>query len=157
MAISSATEIVTEQIRATVEAQERLLEGPHVERIVAAAEVITTAFRSGNKLLLFGNGGSAADATNIAAEFLGRFLRERPAVPALFLSDNSSTMTAIGNDYGYERTFARQIEGLGQSGDVAFGISTSGNSPNVIAALESARERGLRTIALTGGPYGLRR
>jgi D-sedoheptulose 7-phosphate isomerase len=154
MAVSSATEIVTDQIRESVEAQERLLDGEHVERIVAAAEVITTALRGGHKLLLFGNGGSAADATHIAAEFLGRFLRERPAVPAISLSDNSSTVTAIGNDYDYSRIFARQVEGLGQPGDVAFGISTSGGSLNVLAAMEVARERGLRTIGLTGGTGG---
>jgi len=104
----------------------------------------------GNKVLLFGNGGSAADAQHIAAEFVGRFAFDRPALPALALSVNSSSVTAIGNDYGFDYIFARQIEALGRPGDSVIGISTSGNSLNVLRAMSVARQMGLHTIALTG-------
>jgi D-sedoheptulose 7-phosphate isomerase len=105
-------------------------------------------------VLLFGNGGSAADATHIAAELVGRFLAERRAVPALSLSDNASAVTAIGNDYGYERVFARQVEAHAGPDGVALGISTSGTSANVLAGLAAARECGLATIGLTGADGG---
>jgi D-sedoheptulose 7-phosphate isomerase len=104
----------------------------------------------GNKVLLFGNGGSAADAQHIAAEFVGRFAFERRALPALALSVNTSCVTAIGNDYGFDLVFSRQIEALGREGDVAIGISTSGNSQNVLQGLSAARKLGLSTVALTG-------
>jgi D-sedoheptulose 7-phosphate isomerase len=106
--------------------------------------------QQGGKLLLFGNGGSAADAQHIAAEFVGRFAIERAALPAFALSVNTSCVTAIGNDYGFDQVFARQIEAFGKPGDVALGISTSGNSPNVLLGLAKAREVGLITVALTG-------
>jgi D-sedoheptulose 7-phosphate isomerase len=122
--------------------------------IARAAEVVIETFRGGGKLLAFGNGGSAADAQHLAAELAGRYVRERPGLPALALTANSSDVTAIGNDYGFERVFARLIETHGSSGDVAVAISTSGNSPNVLAGVEAARERGLRTVALTGGGGG---
>ncbi len=143
-------ELVEAGIRASVVAQERLLEPGLVDAIVRAAELIASSLREGGKLLVFGNGGSAADATHIAAEFLGRFLLERSPLPALSLSDNPSTLTAIGNDYDFREVFARQVAGLGQAGDVALGISTSGESENVLAGLATARQRGLRTIGLTG-------
>ncbi len=108
------------------------------------------AMGAGGKVLLFGNGGSAADAQHIAAEFVGRFAFERPALPALALSVNTSCVTAIGNDYGFERVFSRQIEALGRPGDVAIGISTSGNSANVVRGLMAAKSLGLPTVALTG-------
>lgn len=111
---------------------------------------IARSFKSGGKLLVFGNGGSAADAQHMAAEFIGRYMKERRALPAIALSVNTSSLTAIGNDYGYERTFARQVEALAGKGDVVVGISTSGNSPNVVAAMESARARGAFTCALVG-------
>lgn len=120
------------------------------EQIVKAASAVVAAFRSGNKVLLFGNGGSAADAQHIAAEFVGRFLPDRRAMPAISLATDTSALTALGNDYGYDTVFSRQIEALGVSGDVAIGISTSGNSPNVIAGLDAARTRGLRTIGFAG-------
>jgi D-sedoheptulose 7-phosphate isomerase len=119
-----------------------------------AANVLLTAFRSGRKLLLFGNGGSAADAQHIAAEFVGRFLPNRRALPAISLAADTSALTALGNDFGYESVFARQIEALGVSGDVAMGISTSGNSANVLLGLDAARKAGLRTIGLTGASGG---
>jgi phosphoheptose isomerase len=124
------------------------------EAIVAAATVIRAAFEGGGTLLVFGNGGSAADAQHLAAELVGRFQRERAAMPVLALTTDTSVLTSVANDYGYARVFARQVEGLGRPGDVAMGITTSGASPNVLAALETATARGLRTIALTGRDGG---
>lgn len=126
----------------------------NLEPVVAAADVIADAFVNGRKLLVFGNGGSAADAQHLSAEFVGRFVGERDALPALALSTDTSILTAVGNDYGYDRVFARQVEALGEAGDVALGISTSGASANVIEALRAARDRGLRTLAMTGGDGG---
>jgi D-sedoheptulose 7-phosphate isomerase len=123
--------------------------------IVAAARAIDEAFTAGGRLLIFGNGGSAADAQHMAAELVGRFVRERAAMPALALSTDTSILTSVGNDYGYERVFARQVEALGRPGDVALGITTSGGSPNVVAALGVAKARGLKTVALTGRDGGL--
>lgn len=124
------------------------------EMVAAAADLVITALASGHKLLLFGNGGSAADAQHIAAEFVGRFRRERPALPAIALTTDTSALTAIGNDYGFEQLFARQVAGLGECGDVAVAISTSGNSPNVLAAVREARTRGLKVIGMSGGEGG---
>ena len=112
------------------------------------------AYRTGHKALFFGNGGSAGDAQHLAAEFVGRYLRQRRPLPALALNANSSAVTAIGNDYGYEEVFARQMEALATPGDVAVAISTSGNSPNVIHAVLCARRLGLYTIGLTGASGG---
>jgi len=122
--------------------------------IESAAMTLTAAFKSGNKLLVMGNGGSAADAQHFAAEIVGRFKLERPALPALALSTDSSILTAIGNDYGFERVFLRQVEAHAVAGDVVVGISTSGNSPNVQVALQLAAESGCRTIALLGRDGG---
>jgi D-sedoheptulose 7-phosphate isomerase len=118
--------------------------------IVGAASAIAAALRNGRAILTFGNGGSAADAQHFAAEMVGRYERERKAWPAIALTTDTSALTAVGNDYGFDRVFARQIEALGREGDVAIGISTSGNSPNVLRGLEAAKARGLTTIALTG-------
>jgi D-sedoheptulose 7-phosphate isomerase len=126
----------------------------HLEPVVAAADAIVASFKAGGKLLLFGNGGSAADAQHTAAELVGRFEHERAALAAIALTTDSSVMTAVANDDSYERVFVRQIEAIGRKGDVAFGISTSGLSPNVISALETARANGLRTIGLTGRDGG---
>ncbi|MBV9958357.1 MAG: D-sedoheptulose 7-phosphate isomerase [Acidobacteria bacterium] len=114
------------------------------------AREITDALKRGQKVLIFGNGGSASDAQHIAAEFVGRYERERRAWPAIALTTDTSALTAISNDYGFEGVFARQVEALAQPGDVVIGISTSGNSPNVIAAIMAARKIGCRTIGLTG-------
>ena len=114
------------------------------------AAVVIAAFRSGNKLLIIGNGGSAADAQHIAAEIIGRYKQDRPAYAAVALTTDTSALTAIANDYGFEKVFARQIEGLGRRGDVLLALSTSGRSPNILAALRTARERGLVTVAFTG-------
>jgi D-sedoheptulose 7-phosphate isomerase len=114
------------------------------------AGVIIAALRSGNKLMIIGNGGSAADAQHIAAEIVGRYKQDRPAYAAIALTTDTSALTAIANDYGFEQVFARQVEGLGQRGDVLMALSTSGRSPNILAALRVARERGLVTIGFTG-------
>jgi D-sedoheptulose 7-phosphate isomerase len=122
--------------------------------VVEAADVMAAAFDAGGRVLIFGNGGSAADAQHFACELVGRFLRERRALPAIALTTDTSTLTAIANDYGFDRVFVRQIEALGRSGDVAVGISTSGSSANVLAGLKFARSCGLKTIAFTGGRGG---
>jgi D-sedoheptulose 7-phosphate isomerase len=124
------------------------------DTVAAAVYAMEVAFTHGNKLLVMGNGGSAADAQHFAAEIVGRFKLERPALPAIALTTDSSILTAIGNDYGFDAVFARQVEGLAACGDVVVGISTSGNSPNVMAALEIARSRGCKTIALLGRDGG---
>jgi phosphoheptose isomerase len=123
--------------------------------LLRCVEVLTETLRAGGKVLIFGNGGSAADAQHFAAELSGRFLRERAALPVLALTTDTSALTAIANDYGYEHVFARQLEAHGRAGDVAIGISTSGTSPSVVRALETARNRGLVTIAMTGRGGGL--
>ncbi len=123
-------------------------------RVIEAASAIRAALGAGGKLLTFGNGGSAADAQHMAAELVGRFVREREALAAIALTADTSVLTSIGNDYAYDRVFVRQIEALGRPGDVALGISTSGASANVLAAFDAANRRGLRTIALTGQDGG---
>ena len=114
------------------------------------AEVIAASLRGGNKLLIAGNGGSAADAQHIAAEIVGRYKKDRPAYAALALTTDTSALTAIGNDYGFEHVFARQVEGLGRRGDVLLALTTSGRSPNILAALKTARQQGLITVGFTG-------
>ena len=146
-----------QRIRESLAVQEKLLDPEMLAAIDRAAGLVADTLRAGNKLLLFGNGGSAADATHIAAEFVGRFLLERRALPALSLSDNASAVTAIGNDYGYELVFARQVVAQGVAGDLALGISTSGTSANVVAGLRAAREIGLTTVGLTGAGGGTMR
>jgi len=123
-------------------------------RIAETAQTIAHGLKNGHKILLFGNGGSAADAQHIAAEFVGRFGPDRTALPAISLSTDTSILTALSNDYGYAQVFARQIAALGQAGDSAIGISTSGNSPSVLVALEMAKSKGLFTIGFTGETGG---
>jgi D-sedoheptulose 7-phosphate isomerase len=154
MTVETDHDVVTAQLAASAAMLERLQDPEHVASVVAAAAVITASMRAGGKLVLFGNGGSAADAQHIAAEFLGRFLLERAPFPAIALSDNGSAVTAIANDYAFADVFARQIAALGAPGDVALAISTSGNSPNVLDGVAAARARGMRTIGLTGGVGG---
>lgn len=128
-----------------------------VAPVVRAAEVVRAAHRSGGKVLIFGNGGSATDAQHMACELVNRFQRDRAALAAVALSADASILTAVANDDRFDRVFARQVEALGRPGDVALGISTSGTSPSVVQGLETARGRGLTTIALTGrdgGPMG---
>jgi phosphoheptose isomerase len=121
---------------------------------VVAAQAIAEALRAGGKLLVFGNGGSAADAQHLSAELVGRFQKERAAIPAIALTVDTSVLTSVANDYSFKQVFARQVEALGRPGDVALGISTSGESPNVVAALQAARAQGLKTVALTGRDGG---
>jgi D-sedoheptulose 7-phosphate isomerase len=147
------TNILRNNLESCLEVHSRLLD-TCLPALTAAADALISAYSGGHKALFFGNGGSAADAQHLAAEFLGRYLRERRPLPAVALHANSSALTAIANDYGYEHVFARQLEALAVRGDVAVGISTSGNSPNVIEAMTCARRLGLVTIALTGGSGG---
>ena len=141
---------VCRSIEASLTVKQRLLASAEVvSTITTVCEIVAGALENGCKLLLFGNGGSAADAQHIAAELVGRFAFDRPALPALALSVNTSCVTAIGNDYGFDKVFSRQIEALGRRGDVAIGISTSGNSPNVLLGLSTARDMGLHAIGLT--------
>lgn len=126
----------------------------YAERLIQVAGMIRQAFLDGHKLLLFGNGGSATDASHIAAEFVGRYHHHRLALPAIALTTDAAALTCIANDYTYTDVFARQIQALGRKGDIAVGISTSGNSPNVLRGVETAREFGLVTIGWTGGTGG---
>ena len=126
----------------------------NLEALTQAIDAIVAAFKRGNKLLLFGNGGSAADAQHIAAEFTNRYLIERPPLPAIALTTDSSALTAIANDYDYAQVFAKQVQALGKPEDIAIAISTSGNSPNVLAAIEACKKLNISTIGLTGGSGG---
>lgn len=126
----------------------------NLSRLVNVVEAIISALKAGNKILLFGNGGSAADAQHLAAEFVNRFVIERPPLPAIALTTDSSIITSIGNDYDFSEVFSKQIRAIGQTGDIAWGISTSGNSANVLKGLEAAKKIGLVTIAFTGKDGG---
>ncbi len=147
----SKNNIVSEHFRRSCETLARAAEDATLRvAINAIADVIVAAFRAGNKLLIAGNGGSAADAQHIAGEFLSRLNFDRNPLPAIALTTDSSVLTAIGNDYGFERSFERQVRGLGKAGDVFIAISTSGRSPNIIEALKAARGAGLTTVGFTG-------
>ncbi len=126
----------------------------NLTRIVEVVEALTGALKAGNKVLLFGNGGSAAQAQHIAAEFVNRFLIERPPLPAVALTTDTSVLTSIGNDYDFAEIFAKQVRAIGQPGDVAWGISTSGSSANVVRGLEAAKKIGMLTVAFTGRDGG---
>lgn len=139
-----------EEHRSAFEATARTLSQPFLETL----QILEDSLSRRGKLLLFGNGGSAADAQHIAAELIVRYKADRPAISAISLTTDSSALTACGNDLGFEALFERQIEGLGRPGDVAIGISTSGNSPNVLRGLSKAQSMGLRTVGLTGGSGG---
>jgi len=145
--------ILRRNLESSVEVHTRLIEAC-LPAMTAAADALISAYRGGHKALFFGNGGSAADAQHLAAEFLGRYLRERRPMPAVALDTNTSALTAIANDYGYEHVFSRQLQALAAPGDVAVGISTSGNSRSVLEALSAARKLGLFTVGLTGAAGG---
>jgi D-sedoheptulose 7-phosphate isomerase len=151
--VRAAVAQVSATLAASAALHERVRKGS-LEPVVAAADAIVAAIKSGGKVLLFGNGGSAADAQHVAAELVGRFEQDRAPLAAVALSADTSVLTAIGNDESYERVFMRQVEALGRKGDIAIGISTSGLSPNVVQALEMAKEKGLRTIGVTGRDGG---
>jgi D-sedoheptulose 7-phosphate isomerase len=156
MPTDSRPDSLDEQFRRQVQESIRVKEALllDLEPSLEVADVLINAYRNGNAMFLFGNGGSAADAQHIAAEFLGRYYLERPALAAHALTVNTSALTAISNDYAYDQVFARQIRALGRSGDVAVGISTSGNAANVLNGLEAAKELGLTTVAMTGAKGG---
>lgn len=143
---------VRERIIASIELKQALLKQSQL--LAQIADELIRAYRAGRKVILFGNGGSAADAQHIAAELAGRYYMDRKPLPAEALTVNTSTLTAIGNDYGFEQIFARQVEALGNPGDIAIGISTSGNSPNVIEGIRAAKRKGMITIGLTGADGG---
>ena len=149
--VKSLADLVRDRIQGSIRVKEVLLsDAVFHATVVQAAMQIVKSLRDGGKLLCCGNGGSAADAQHLAAEFTGRYLKERRALPALALHANTSSLTAIGNDYGFDHVFARQLEALGKEGDVLLGISTSGNSRNVLRAMEVAKSKSIYTIALTG-------
>lgn len=142
---------ITDIIQASIDTKQQLLLNESLlETIDQVATVITTAFKNGHRLYLCGNGGSAADAQHLAAEFTGRFYQDRKALPAEALHCNTSYLTSVANDYGFDAVYARMIEGIGQSGDILIGFSTSGNSANIIHAFEKAKEKKIITIAFTG-------
>ncbi len=146
-------EVFGKAIREHLEVVQQLLDQqPVLERI---ARAMASTIRSGHKTLFCGNGGSAADSQHLAAEIVGRFRRERPGLPSIALTTDSSILTSIANDYGYESVFSRQVEALGNPGDLLVGISTSGNSPNVVAALQTARSQGLVTVGFSGATGGM--
>lgn len=142
-------EMILASLKASLETKEKSVLA-HVDTLIAAAARIDGCLTGGGRLLLFGNGGSAADAQHIAAEFVNRFQKERRPLSALALTTDTSVITSIGNDYHFDRIFQKQIEALGRAGDIAMGLSTSGNSPNVVLAMETARDAGLSTIGFTG-------
>lgn len=153
---SAISQLVIDRLRESIQVKEAILEDEHLmDSVAEVGRICTESLERGGKIILFGNGGSAADAQHIAAEFVGKFLKCRRALAAISLNTNSSVLTAIGNDYCYEEVFSRQIEALGCPGDVAIGISTSGNSKNVIRALDSAKQRVMGTVGMTGSSGGL--
>jgi len=147
--------VVARQVRESIALKEHLM--AQADLIIQVAMQMVEAFRRGNKVLLFGNGGSAADAEHIACELAGKFYADRAPLPAIALSSNTASVTAIANDFGYDQVFARQLRGLVTKGDVVVGISTSGASPNVIAGIQEAERMGAITVAFTGGAGRLRR
>jgi D-sedoheptulose 7-phosphate isomerase len=149
------THPIKEKIEETIgNLQQVLRDSVLISAIGEAADLIGRAVKSGNKLMICGNGGSAADAQHVAAEFLCRFYKDRAPLPAIALSTDTSVLTSISNDYSYDRVFSRQIEALGKSGDILLGISTSGNSKNVLHAFQVAKEIGIHTVLLTGAVDG---
>ena len=148
-------ELAKQQVRNSVAVKQELLEDSELlSCTVEIAEIVSEALRNGKKLLLFGNGGSAADAAHIAAELVGKYQRERRGLPAFALTGNLSSLTAVGNDYGFDFIFSRQVEALGVAGDVVIGISTSGDSENVLRAMKTAREKQMTTVGMTGRTGG---
>jgi len=142
-------EKILKEFKESIKVKEDFVEG-HLDMIIEVAKAIAGTFNDGNKILLFGNGGSSTDASHIAAEFVNRFKRERPGLPAIALNTDMAVITSIANDYDFSDIFARQLKALGVEGDMVFAISTSGNSPNVIKALDVAKKKKLKTVLMTG-------
>jgi len=152
---SDTLQLVAERVRESIEVKKAILATDElIELVHETARVCVRSLEQGGKIILFGNGGSAADAQHIAAELVGRYLRNRRALAAISLTTNTSNLTSIGNDYSYEEVFSRQIEAIGRQGDLAIGISTSGNSKNVLRAVSAATKKGLTTIGMTGSNGG---
>ena len=148
-------ETIRQQIQTSIDTKRAILADSRLLDIIAqAAQMVTNTYRNGHKTLLAGNGGSAADAQHIAGEFVSRFYFDRPGLPSIALSTDTSILTAIGNDYGYDRLFARQVQAQGMEGDIFIGISTSGNSENIVRALETCRKKNIYSIGLTGAEGG---
>jgi D-sedoheptulose 7-phosphate isomerase len=156
MITSNAEAIVVRHIDESIAVKQRLREDVVFMRLVyIVGMTMSDVFRNGHKLFFMGNGGSAADAQHLAAEFTGRYLRERTPLPAIALNVNTSSLTAIGNDYSFEHVFGRQLEALGVKGDLVVGLTTSGNSANILRAMEVAKSKGLVTVGITGESGGL--
>lgn len=155
MKTASRKSLFEEILRQNREALEKSFTPPQLEILETIAHRIAQAFCAGNKVLLCGNGGSAADSQHIAAEFIGRFKKERQSLPALALTTDTSILTAVSNDYAYARVFSRQVEGLGEAGDILIALSTSGNSQNVLEAVKTAKSKGIVTIGFTGADGGI--
>lgn len=146
---------IKDQIKKSYETKQAIYENEELlNKIAEVCELCVELYKGKNKTILAGNGGSAADAQHIAAELVGRYGFDRPSIPSLALTTDTSNLTAIGNDYGYDKVFSRQLEGMGQEGDIFFGISTSGNSKNIINAFEVAKQKGIKTVALVGRDGG---
>lgn len=152
--VPPSVELVRDRLADTITVKQQMLVGPFAAQAVEVARVMIGSLRSGGKVIFFGNGGSAQDAGHLAAELMGRFAFDRPGLAAISLPDATAAMTAIGNDYSYDEVFARQVLAAGRPGDVVVGLSTSGNSPNVVRALEAAGQAGMTTVALTGARGG---
>jgi D-sedoheptulose 7-phosphate isomerase len=148
--VAPSAERARERLTEAATIKRQMAEGTFAEQAVETAQVMIKSLRDGGKVIFFGNGGSAQDAGHLAAELMGRFAFDRPGLAAVSLPDATAAMTAIGNDYSYDEVFARQVLAVGRPGDVAVGLTTSGNSPNVVRALEAASAAGLVTVALTG-------
>ena len=146
--------LIQKRFKESAEVKARFLK-ENLPKLLEVIKLVSHAFEAGNKLFFFGNGGSAADAQHIAAEFVNRYIMDRPPLPAIALTTDTSVLTSISNDMAFIEIFSRQIKALGKEGDVAVGISTSGNSPNVIKAFEVAKEMGMKTVALTGNDGGI--
>jgi D-sedoheptulose 7-phosphate isomerase len=154
--VPTLSELVRKRIECNIEVKQKLLADLTFQRlIVDVAMQMVRSIRAQGKVFFFGNGGSAADAQHLAAEFTGRYLKERGALPGLALNANTSSLTAIANDYGFERVFARQLEAFGRPGDIAVGITTSGNSPNVVQALQVAKSKSIFSVVMTGNSGGI--
>lgn len=146
--------LIQKRFKESAEVKARFLK-ENLSRLLETIKLVSHTFEAGNKLFFFGNGGSAADAQHIAAEFVNRYIMDRPPLPAIALTTDTSVLTSVSNDTAFNDIFSRQIKALGKEGDVAVGISTSGNSPNVIKAFEVAKEMGIKTVALTGNDGGI--
>jgi len=148
-------EYIKKEVAASAETKQKILQdAAFLAKIEAVLKASVSVYKNNKKILIAGNGGSAADAQHFAAELVGRYGFDRPSLPALALTTDTSNLTAIGNDYGYDYVFSRQLEGMGQEGDLFIGISTSGNSQNILNAFASAKKRGITTVALTGRDGG---